>query len=100
MAEREQVKATPETFVTADDLANHLKITRRQVLEITRRGLIPAYPLGIGKTRRVWRYKISEVEAGIASGVRKPVATQKDAAPEEETSKMPSGVSRSRRRKL
>jgi hypothetical protein len=62
----------PERFVTADDVATHLKITRRQVLEMTRRGIIPAYPLGVGEHRRVWRYKISEVEAAIASGARKP----------------------------
>ena len=61
-----------EPYVTADDLAAHLKITRRQVLEMTRRGLIPAHPLGVGKCRRVWRYKISEVESAIASGIRKP----------------------------
>jgi hypothetical protein len=71
MTEWEQVKATPEPFVTADDLAVHLKITRRQVLEMTRRGLIPAHPLGVGKCRHVWRYKIGEVESAIASGIRK-----------------------------
>jgi len=64
-----------EPYVTADDLAAHLKITRRQVLEMTRRGLIPAHPLGVGKCRRVWRYKISEVESAIASGIRKPAST-------------------------
>jgi hypothetical protein len=64
----------PESYVTADDIAAHLKITRRQVLEMTRRGLIPAHPLGIGKSRHVWRYKISEVESGIASGIRNPIA--------------------------
>jgi hypothetical protein len=63
---------TPEPFVIADDIAIHLKITRRQVLEMTRKGLIPAYPLGVGEHRRVWRYKISEVETAIASGIRKP----------------------------
>ena len=89
-----------EPYATADDIAAHLKITRRQVLEMTRRGLIPARPLGVGKCRRVWRYKISEVEAAIASDVRKPSATQKDVTLEQETSKMPSGVSRSLRRKL
>jgi Helix-turn-helix domain len=62
----------PEPYVTADDLAAHLNITRRQVLEMTRRGLIPARPLGVGKSRHVWRYKISEVESAIASGIRKP----------------------------
>jgi excisionase family DNA binding protein len=62
---------TPEPFVTADDIAEHLKVTRRQVLEMARKGLIPAYPLGVGEHRRVWRYKISEVDAAIAAGTRK-----------------------------
>ncbi len=57
---------TVEPFVTADEIAVHLKITRRHVLEMTRRGLIPAHPLGVGECRRVWRYKISEVENAIA----------------------------------
>jgi len=63
---------TSEPYVTADKMAEHLMITRRQVLEMTRKGLIPAYPLGVGEHRRVWRYKISEVETAIASGTRKP----------------------------
>ena len=58
----------PEPYVTADDLAAHLKITRRQVLEMTRRGVIPAHALGVGQSRHVWRYKITEVESAIASG--------------------------------
>ncbi len=62
----------PERFVTADDVAEHLKITRRQVLEMTRRGIIPAFPLGVGQYRKVWRFKISDVEAAIVSGTRKP----------------------------
>lgn len=61
----------PEPYVTADDVAAHLKITRRQVLEMTRRGLIPARALGVGEYRSVWRYKISEVENAIASGIGK-----------------------------
>ena len=69
---------TPEPYVTADDVAEHLKITRRQVLEMTRRGIIPAYPLGVGECRKVWRFKISEVESAIASGTRKPSASHED----------------------
>jgi hypothetical protein len=67
----------PERFVDADALAEHLSVTRRQVLEMTRRGVIPGHPLGIGTSRRVWRYKITEVETAIASGVRKPYASDK-----------------------
>jgi excisionase family DNA binding protein len=69
---------TPEPYVTADDVAEHLRITRRHVLEMTRRGIIPAYPLGVGECRRVWRFKISEVESAIASGTRKPSTSQED----------------------
>jgi len=63
-----------ETYVTADDIAAHLKITRRQVLEMTRRGVIPAHALGVGQSRHVWRYKITEVESAIASGICKPAS--------------------------
>lgn len=62
----------PERFVDADALAEHLCVARRQILEMTRRGIIPGHPLGVGRSRKVWRYKISEVESAIASGIRKP----------------------------
>jgi hypothetical protein len=90
-----------EPFVTADDLAAHLKITRRQVLEMTRRGLIPAHPLGVGECRRVWRYKISEVESAIASDIRKPASAAKGdrLALRPGDSTMPVGSSPSQRRK-
>ena len=61
-----------ERFVDADALAEHLTVARRQILEMTRRGIIPGHPLGVGRSRKVWRYKITEVESAIASGVRKP----------------------------
>lgn len=68
---------SPERYVDASALAEHLSVTRRQVLEMTRRGVIPGYPLGIGASRKVWRYKISEVETAISPGIRKPSATGK-----------------------
>jgi excisionase family DNA binding protein len=93
---------TPEPYVTADDVAAHLKITRRQVLEMTRRGLIPAHPLGVGEHRRVWRYKISEVEAAIASGIRKPASSHEDKVLAETPARrtMPVGSPRSQKGKL
>jgi hypothetical protein len=92
---------TIEPYVTADDLAAHLKITRRQVLEMTRRGLIPAHPLGIGKCRCVWRYKISEVESAISSGIRKPASNSNhdSLAPVANDGTMRPGSSPSLRRK-
>ena len=68
------VNQQPEHFVDANALAEHLSVTRRQVLEMTRRGIIPGHPLGIGTNRKVWRYKISEVESAIASSTRKPTS--------------------------
>ena len=71
---------TPEPFVTAEEIAAHLKITRRQTLEMTRKQLIPAHPLGTGKHRRVWRYKISEFDLVIGSSERKPSTSNEEGA--------------------
>jgi len=93
--------AQKEHFVDANALAEHLSVKRRQILEMTRRGIIPGYPLGVGKSRMVWRYKISEVEAAIASGVLKPLSCQKDRALADATMRrtMPIGSPRSRKEK-
>ncbi len=60
-----------EPFVDANTVAAHLKTTRRQVLEMTRRGTIPGYPLGTGSSRRVWRYKLSEIDDCLTARGRK-----------------------------
>jgi excisionase family DNA binding protein len=58
-----------EPYVSAEEVAAYLNITRRQVLEMTRRGTIPGYPLGTGSSRRVWRYKLTEIDS-VISGKR------------------------------
>jgi excisionase family DNA binding protein len=62
----------PEPFVTANEVAEHLKITRRQVLEMARRNKLPAHPICFGRQRRIWRFKIIEVDQAVASGTPKP----------------------------
>lgn len=57
-----------EPFVDANTVAAHLKITRRQTLEMTRRGLLPGYPLGTGLDRKIWRYRLSEIDALVTAG--------------------------------
>jgi hypothetical protein len=91
-----------EHFVDAERLAKHLSVTRRQVLEMTRRGMIPARPLGIGTVRKVWRYKISEVEAAIARHICKPASSKDDSdlAASAAPTTMHVGSSRSQRGKL
>jgi hypothetical protein len=61
----------PEPFVSAEVVAEFLSLTRRRVLEMTRTGSIPAHPLPFGDQRRVWRYKITEVNAAISSSTNK-----------------------------
>jgi hypothetical protein len=92
----------PERFVDPNALAEHLSVTRRQVLEMTRRGVIPGHPLGIGTSRKVWRYKISEVEAALVCGVHKPHTSEKTdgLADHSRRHTMPIGSPRSQRRKL
>jgi excisionase family DNA binding protein len=65
----------PEPFVTANEVAEHLKITRRQVLEMSRKKFIPAHPICFGTRRKIWRFKLSEVDEAIASGVHKPASS-------------------------
>jgi predicted DNA-binding transcriptional regulator AlpA len=90
----------PEPFVDAEAVAAFLCIKRRQVLELARAGKIPAHPL-LGSRRSVWRFKLSEVDAAVASGTRKPFAPPESGALAEElpTRRMPVGSPRSQRRK-
>jgi hypothetical protein len=48
-----------EPFVSADVVAEFIKLTRRRVLELSRLGEIPSHP--IGDERRTYRYLLSEV---------------------------------------
>ena len=70
-SEKHSVEAF-EPFVTADKLAAHLGIERREVLEKTREGKLPGHPVDPDAKRKTWRYKLSEVDA-VLCGTRKPV---------------------------
>jgi len=60
----------PERFVSADEAARFLSVTRRYVLELARRGIAGAYPIGTGKERRVWVFRLSELGNAVAQGKR------------------------------
>ena len=55
-----------EPFVDASTAAQFLNLKPRRVLELARKGVIPAYPVGSGQ-RRVWRFRISEVASAVCS---------------------------------
>lgn len=65
--EEEQSPHTIERFVSADQAAQFLSIKRRYLLELARRGIAGAYPLGTGSTRKIWVFKLSELAATIAA---------------------------------
>jgi hypothetical protein len=55
-----------EPFVDAAAAGEFLHLRPRRVLEMARRGEIPAYPLGQGQ-RRVWRFRLSELASALSS---------------------------------
>ena len=59
-----------EPYVDADRVAEHLSSKRREVLKLTRKGVITGYPIS-GVVRHDYRYKLSEVDRDIAKR-RKP----------------------------
>jgi excisionase family DNA binding protein len=62
----------PEPFVTANEVAEHLRITRRLVLEMARKNQLPAHPISFGRQKKIWRFKLTEVDQAIAPGTPKP----------------------------
>ena len=57
-----------ESFVDAGEAAKFLSLSRRRVLELARTGKLPAYPIGEG-SRRVWRFRLSELVAALPRNV-------------------------------
>jgi hypothetical protein len=57
--------ASPEPFVSAGEAARFLSVTRRYVLELARRGIAGAYPLGTGTTRKIWVFRLSELASAV-----------------------------------
>ena len=56
----------PERFVSADEAARFLSVKRRYLLELARRGIGGAYPLGTGAQRRTWVFRLSELAGAVA----------------------------------
>jgi len=63
--ESRQIPVTPEPFVSADEAAQFLCVKRRYLLELARRGIAGAYPLGTGSKRKIWVFRLSELAASI-----------------------------------
>jgi hypothetical protein len=57
----------PEPFVSADEGARFLSISRRYLLALARRGLAGAYALGTGMQRKTWVFRLSELADAVAT---------------------------------
>ena len=56
----------PEKYVDAVAAAEFLGVTPRFLLDLTRAGRIPGHPLGLGSKRKIWRFRLSELEGSLA----------------------------------
>jgi hypothetical protein len=68
-----------EPFVDEHVVARFLKIAPRRVLEMARDGQLPAHP--IGRTRKTWRFRISEIDARFSAPKRPVVISMPLAVP-------------------
>lgn len=55
-----------EQFVDGQRAADFLGLPRKTLLNLARRGLVPAYPIGEG-TRHIWRFRLSELSSWVQS---------------------------------
>jgi hypothetical protein len=67
-------------YVDATAVAEYLKLDRRLVLAMTRRGIIPAHPIDPSARKKIWRYKLSEVDTAISRGTGRPSTGIKEIA--------------------
>jgi hypothetical protein len=56
----------PEPFVSAEVAAEFLGVKRRLLLSMARLGIAGAYPIGTGKIRKQWIFRISELTTAVA----------------------------------
>ena len=54
-----------EPFVSAQEAAGFIGISRRFLTELARRGIGGAYPIGTGDVRKKWVFRLSELAAAI-----------------------------------
>ena len=72
---------TPEPFVSAQEAAKFVGISRRFLTELARRGIAGAYPIGTGELRKTWVFRLSELASAIdhshGGGPRRPPESER-----------------------
>ena len=49
-----------ESYVDAERAAAFLAVSRKTLLALSRKGHLPAHPIGLGP-RKIWRFRLSEL---------------------------------------
>ena len=60
------IAVSPEPYVDAQCVAEHLSLTRREVLKITRAGKLPSHAIDPSAMRKIYRYKLSEIDTVLS----------------------------------
>jgi len=58
----------PERYVDAVVAAEFVGVSPRFLLDLARAGRIPGHPLGLGSKRKIWRFRLSELESSLCQG--------------------------------
>ena len=58
-----------EPYVDSQKAAAFLGVACRTLNEMARKGEVPAYAWGVGRQRRTWRYKLSELDSYMHSRI-------------------------------
>jgi hypothetical protein len=69
--------APAEPFVDPDIAARFLQTTRRHLLAMVRRGLIPGHPLDPHSRKKDWRFLLSELHTYMLSCDQRPPGARK-----------------------
>lgn len=54
---------SPECYIDAKRTAEFLVLTKRKVLTLVRLGKLPGHPVDPDAQRKIWRFKLSELDA-------------------------------------
>ena len=57
-----------EPYIAAERAAAHLSISRKTLLRLARRGLVPAHGIGQGR-KKMWRFRLSELDLWMQTEV-------------------------------
>ena len=58
--------ASQEPYVDAHRVAEHLSLTRREVMKLTRARKLPAHAVDPTAVRKIYRYKLSEIDGALS----------------------------------